>query len=126
MVEFGILETAAIPHTSSATLYEGNELTADGLVFEPPVRAAKWLYLELPCENYERTGNLHLRIDVGQLKTLQEQWRDRKPEEKPAPTPPVELPPELRPKQPQRPRLPGEPGQRPGPLPGDKGAAPRY
>jgi hypothetical protein len=46
------------------------------LRFEPPVPAAKWLYLELPAANFGGEGVVRFRIDAAKLTTAEKATKE--------------------------------------------------
>jgi hypothetical protein len=65
------ITSAVIGATGDTTLYQG-KVKMDALWFEPPVAAAKWLYLELPLRNIGQPGAVTLRAEVATLMTMEE------------------------------------------------------
>jgi hypothetical protein len=110
-------ELGLVPQVESSSIHPGVMLV-DLLVFEEPLENIDYLRLQLAASNFQGDGHLRFQIPRSMIR-----WRGANDEPPPKKEPPpTELPPELRPKQPQRPRLPGE--LPPVPLPGDKGNGP--
>ena len=60
-VTFGLVDRPKGQVEDNVSLLPGETIT-DTLVFEPPIKAAKYLRLELPAENFGGTGILRFQI----------------------------------------------------------------